>query len=73
MQNETLRMEKLYQEVALGRMAGPSPIIYFKPTLVSHHVRLSNGILEEPEIRQQVLFEFIGTYYMKDKKVRLLH
>ena len=28
LQNEALCIEKLDQEVALGRMAGPSPIIY---------------------------------------------
>ena len=66
-------MENFDQEVVLGRMAGPSPIIYFKPTLSSHHVRLSNGILEDLEIRQPFLSEFIGNYYMQDMKVRLHH
>ena len=49
-------MEKLDQEEALGRMAGFSPINLFQPTLSSHHVILSNGILVDLEIRQQFSF-----------------
>ena len=40
----------------LVESAGLSPINLFQPTLSSHHVILSNGILEDLEIRQQFSF-----------------
>ena len=66
-------MEKLDKEVALGRMAGPSPINLFQTYAVLSPCYTVKWHIRRSRNKATISFGNHWYLYMQDIKVRLLH